>query len=98
MSGERINYKHYCIPFGSYCQVHKEDGPRNSMAARTQDAISMGPSKNKQGGQIFFTLTTGRVVVRRSWNMVPMPTAVITRINDLAGDQPRLLTFYDRSG
>ena len=64
MSGERINYKHYCIPFGSYCQVHEEDGPRNSMAARTQGAISMGPSKNRQGGQFFFTLNTARVVVR----------------------------------
>jgi hypothetical protein len=98
MSGERINCKHYCVPFGTYCQVHAEDGPRNSMVARTQGAISLGPSKNRQGGQLFFTLTTAKVVVRHSWNIIPMPTAVIARVNALAADQPSLLTFYDRAG
>jgi hypothetical protein len=33
MSGETINYKQNCLPFGTYCQVHEEDSPRNSMAA-----------------------------------------------------------------
>jgi hypothetical protein len=98
MSGERIRYKQYCLPFGTYCQVHEEDSPRNSMAARTQGAISMGPSKNKQGGQVFFNLTTGKVVSRRSWHVIPMPSAVIARVNELATDQPQLLTFYDRIG
>ena len=46
--------KHYCVPFGTYCQVHEEDGPRNSLVTCTQGAISMGPSKNRQGGHIFF--------------------------------------------
>ena len=41
MSGETINYKHYTLPFGSYCQVHEETAPRNSLAARTQGAISL---------------------------------------------------------
>ena len=98
MSGERINYKQYCLPFGTYCQVHEEDSPRNSMAARTQGAISMGPSKNKQGGQVFFNLTTTKVISRRSWHVIPMPSTVIARVNNLATNQPQLLTFYDRTG
>lgn len=98
MSGERIRYKQYCLPFGTYCQVHEEDSPRNSMAARTQGAISMGPRKNKQGGQVFFSLMTGKVISRRSWHVIPMPSTVIARVNELATDQPHLLTFYDRSG
>ena len=49
MSGEIINYRQYCLPFGSYCQVHEEDLPRNSMEPRTQGAISLGPSTNCQG-------------------------------------------------
>ena len=98
MSGECINYKHYCVPFGTYCQVHKEDGPHNSMTARTQGAISMGPSNNRQGGQVFFTLTTAKVVVHCSWNVIPMPNTVIAHVNKLGRDQPNLLTFYDHSG
>ncbi|MGL6132320.1 MAG: hypothetical protein ACRCZ9_11980, partial [Fusobacteriaceae bacterium] len=96
MSGEVINYKQYCLPFGTYCQVHEEDSPRNNMAPRTQGAISMGPNNNQQGGQIFYTLTTGKIVVRRSWNVLPMPDAVINRVNKLAEDQPQILTFYDK--
>ena len=42
MSGEQINFKHYKLPFGSYCQVHEETNPRNSLAPRTQGAISLG--------------------------------------------------------
>jgi hypothetical protein len=97
MSGECINYKHYCVPFGTCCQVHEEDGHCNSLVARMQGAISMGPSKNRQGGQVFFTLTTVKVVVHRSWNIIPMPAVVIARVNELAAEQPTLLTFYDRS-
>jgi hypothetical protein len=31
MTGEVVNYKYYCVPFGSYCQISSEDTPRNSM-------------------------------------------------------------------
>ena len=44
MSGEQITYRHYSLPFGTYCQVHEEDSPPNSMAARTQGAISLWPA------------------------------------------------------
>jgi hypothetical protein len=53
MSGEIINYRQYCLPFGSYCQVHEEDLPRNSMEPCTQGAISLGPSTNRQGAHKF---------------------------------------------
>jgi len=96
MSGEVIQFKQYSLPFGTYCQIHEEDGPRNSLTARTQGAISLGPSKNAQGGQHFYTLNSAKVVVRRSWDVIPMPEAVISRVNTLAADQPHLLTFYDR--
>jgi hypothetical protein len=56
MSGGQIHYKYYSMPFGTYCQVHKEDLPRNNMAARIQGAISLGPSGNVQGGHKFFPL------------------------------------------
>ena len=48
MSGEIINYRQYFLPFSFYCQLHKEDLPRNSMDSRTQGAITLGPSTNCQ--------------------------------------------------
>ena len=98
LAGEVIQYKYYSIPFGTYCQIHEEDAPRNSMAARTRGAKSLGPSGNLQGGQNFYTLNTGTVVCRRSWTVVPMTETVIERVNKLAEDQPNLLVFYDRNG
>ena len=98
MSGQTINYKQYSLPFGTYCQVHEEDGQRNSLAARTQGAILVGPSSNRQGGQLFFSLNTGRIITRRAWTVIPVPQPVITRVNELAADQPSLMTFTDCHG
>jgi hypothetical protein len=49
MTGEVADYKNCNMGFGQYCQIHEEDQPRNSMKARTQGAISLGPSGNVQG-------------------------------------------------
>jgi len=98
MSGQTLNYKQCSLPFGTYCQVHEEDGPRNSLIARTSGAISVGPSSNRQGGHLFFSLNTGRVLTRRSWTVLPMPSTVIDRINQLAEGQPTLLTVTDKHG
>ncbi len=98
LSGQTLNYKQCSLPFGTYCQVHEEDGPRNSLVARTSGAISVRPSSNRQGGHLFLSLNTGRVVSRRSWTVIPMPQAVIDRVNTMAKDQPQLLTFLDRNG
>ena len=98
MSGQTLNYKQCSLPFGSYCQIHEEDGPRNSLMARTNGGISVGPSSNRQGGHLFISLNTGRIVSRRSWTVIPMTQSVIDRVNSMAADQPRLLTFLDRTG
>ena len=65
MAGEVIHYKDYSLPVGSYYQISEEGVPRNSMKPRMHGAISLGPSGNSQGGQKFFALDTGKVVVRR---------------------------------
>ncbi len=46
MSGEVVQYKFCAMGFGRCCQIHKEDQPRNSTAARTQGEILLGPSGN----------------------------------------------------
>jgi hypothetical protein len=78
MSGQTLNYLQCLLPFGTYCQVHEEDGQRNSLAAWTQGAISLGLSSNRQGGQMFFSLASSCVISRCSYTVLPMPTNVIT--------------------
>jgi hypothetical protein len=55
-SGKIIDFKKFSLPFGTYCHVHEEKLPQNSLADRTLGAISLGPSRNAQGGHNFFTL------------------------------------------
>jgi hypothetical protein len=70
MSGEVLDFKKFSLPFGSYCQVHKEKLPCNSLVNRTLGAISLGPSGNAQGGHRFFSLNTSHL-------MIPMHTSVV---------------------
>jgi hypothetical protein len=82
MLGETLDYKKYLsLQIGQYCQVHEEDHPRNSQIARTKGVISLGPSGNMQGGFKFMALNTGKKIVRRSWDLIPMPDVVIARVN-----------------
>jgi hypothetical protein len=99
MTGEKLHYKkHLCLQLGEYCQVHEQDAPRNSMAARTQGAICMGPSGNQQGGFKFMSLRTGKKITRFVWTPIPMPDFAIARVNFLGRNQPKLIAFYDRRG
>ena len=77
MIGETINYKYYTLPFGSYCQVHEEAAPHNSLAACTQGTISLGPSGNMQGAQCFLSRKTGDVITQYAWDAIPMPTGAM---------------------
>ena len=54
------------------------------MQTRTTGAISTKPTGNAQGGHWFYSLTTGRMLDRKHWTALPMPTEVITRMNVLA--------------
>ncbi len=62
MSGQTINYKQCSLPFGTYCQVHEEDRLCNSPVTRTSGAISVRPSSNRQGGHLFISLNTVRIL------------------------------------
>jgi hypothetical protein len=43
-------------------------------------------------------LNTGKKIVHRSWDVIPMPDVVIARVNALGSDQPCQMTFIDRHG
>jgi hypothetical protein len=44
------------------------------------------------------SLSTGKQILRRSWDAIPMSDTVIARVNALGADQPEELTFLDRHG
>jgi len=72
--------------------------PRNSLAPRTGAAISLGNSENLSGGQVFLALDTGHTITRHQWVVLPMPPAVIARVNVLGKAEPSILTFTDQHG
>jgi hypothetical protein len=41
-------------------------------------------------------LNTGKKIVLRSWDVIPMPDIVIDRVNALCCDKPQHMTFTDR--
>ncbi len=59
----KLDYKQHCqVEPGTYCEVHDEPVPSNSMTPRTHGAIELGPTGNMQGSVKFYCLTTGRVL------------------------------------
>ena len=78
--------------------MHDEDAPRNSQNPITKGDILLGPIENLQGGFKFMALNTGKKIVRRSWDVIPMTDTVITRVNALESDKPEQFIFTDRHG
>jgi hypothetical protein len=92
ISDETLDYKkHLSLQIGQYCQVHEEYNPHKSHLALTKGAISLGTSGNMQGSFKFMALHTRKKILRRIWDVIPMPDA-------LRSEQPRQMTFTDRHG
>ena len=68
--------------------MHEEDAPCNRYNPITKVTISLGPSGNPQGGFKFMALNTGKEIVRRSWDVIPMSDIVIICVNDIGSNQP----------
>jgi hypothetical protein len=98
MTGSQLHMSQLQLKFGSYCQVAEDVTPRNSLAACTHGAISMGPSGNLSGGQRFPALDTEKMIVRNCWKELPMPLAVINRVILLGHTERSLLVLTDRHG
>ncbi len=95
ITGVKIDFnKHIRAEFGEYAQVHEEHN--NTMQTRTTGAIATKPTGNSQGGYWFYSLTTGRMLDRRRWTPLPMPTDVIDRISALAKAGQDGLLFTNR--
>ena len=85
ISGQKPDYKRDCkVDFFSYCEVHNEPSPTNSMKPRTRPCIALGPNANLQGSYKFLDLDTGKNLKKRSWTELPMPDSVIVQVEAMA--------------
>jgi hypothetical protein len=58
------------------------------MESRTTGAISLGTTGNIQGTHRFLSLRTGEIIVKRTWNELPVPRDVIDRLDELTANEP----------
>jgi hypothetical protein len=89
--------KHCKSPFGTYCEVHDEPAPTNSMVTRSTPAIVLDPTGNLQGTYKFLSLATGKKVKRRAFTPYPMPDSVIRKV-EAYGKSTALPGIFDRNG
>jgi hypothetical protein len=85
----RLDYKKHCrVQQGTYCEVHDEPVPTNTVAWRFHEAIALGPTGNLQGSVKFYCINNGRVLKCRSFTPMPMPDRVIKQVNKI-GERER---------
>jgi hypothetical protein len=98
ITGVKLDFNTQCrIEVGAYAQVHEEPNPTNDTEKyRTTGAIALEANDNLQGGYKFLSLTTGRVIDRRNFTILPITTDVINRVNELAANEGEFV-FGDRN-
>ncbi|EJK60825.1 hypothetical protein THAOC_18763, partial [Thalassiosira oceanica] len=69
------------FPFGAYVEPSTDDETTNTMKSRTHGAIFLGTKNNLQRSLKVLDLRTGKVVVRRVAQELPMPGRVMRRVN-----------------
>ena len=82
-SGRIDVMKHCRVLPRSYCEVQNEPNPSHTTVSRTHERISLGSTGNLQGSVKFYCLNTGRVLKRRDFTEILMPTAVIAKVNKI---------------
>ena len=90
----RLDYKKHCwVQPGTYCEVHNEPVPTNTMTWRSHKAIALGPTGNLQGSVKFYCINTGWVLKRSSFTPMPMPDRVINQVNKIGEREGQGRTF-----
>ena len=100
LTGILVDYNRDCrCEFGQCVQTDEEPDPTNSMEEQATGAICLGSAGNSQGSYRFMSLTTGKVLNRRTWTKIPVANDVIRRVEELAGeDAPEDSIFGNRCG
>ena len=90
ISGQNLSFKpHFRMDFGYYSEVYYGPSPTNSMILRTRKCLGLGTTGNLQGSYKFFDLTTGKKLKKLAWTPIPMPDAIIKRLEYLVAQELR---------
>ena len=84
------------MTFGEYAEVYADNNVTNTNEERTTSTIGLYPSGNLQGGWIFMSLNTGRVLHRKQWKKLPITNKIIHRVEEMAEkeNQPYIATNF----
>ena len=91
-SGRRVDGNlDFRAAFGDYavCTVPKTD---NTMTSRTEDCIVMLPTHNRTGSFKMLSLSSGKIVTRDQFKILPMPQSVVNTLNAMASREGKKIT------
>ena len=72
------------MDFVEYAEVHDEPSTTNIMKSFTRNCLGILPTGNLQGTYKFLYLTTVKKLNKRAWTPIPIPDAIIKRVEYLA--------------
>ena len=77
------------MELGDYAKVNDDPSPTNSMKSRARIVLGLEPQVNIQCSYKFLGMTTGKKPKKRAWKPMPMPDAIIKRVEYLASQNSR---------
>ena len=91
--------KHCKSPFGTYCEVHDEPAPTNTMVTCSTPANGAWPLWKLARDLQFLSLATGKKVKRCAFTPCPMPDSVIRKVEAYGKSTalPGIFDFTDRN-
>ena len=82
VTGRKIDMVKDCrAQFGSYIEPSKDADITNTTDERTHACLALGPSGNLQGSVKCFDLLTGKVIIRRTIKVLPIPGRIVKLAN-----------------
>ena len=88
-SGQRVAAnRDFRAAFGDYVQC-TQPYPDKTMNPRTLDGIILLPTSNRTGSHKILSISTGKIITRDNFKILPMPQSVIQYLNDLAAKDGR---------
>ena len=93
VTGQKFDFETQCkVKFGAYVEAHPDRDITNDMKLRAEPCIALGPTGNIQGGVNCYSLTTKKILERRSFTRLPMPDQVVRRVVKLGKRAKQLRT------
>ncbi len=96
---KKLNFAKHCqAVFNSYCEVHNEPTPTNTILTQATPAIVFGLMGNLQGTYKFYNLLDGKKIKRRMFTLYQIPNLVIKKVEIFGAGKQDGFDFADCNG